>query len=52
MVGYAIDDPRQEGKGVADSKVDLVKPPIGVAQIGRVQARTSSPDALKRTLLW
>src|ERR1700685_128653 len=31
LVGYALDDLVKQGKAVADSKVDLVKSPIGIA---------------------
>jgi molybdate transport system substrate-binding protein len=52
MVGYAIDELARKGKAVADSKVDLVKSPIGVAvKSGASRPDNSSPDALKRTLL-
>src|SRR3979411_2817993 len=30
MVGYALGDPRKPGKGVADSRIDLPQPPIGM----------------------
>ena len=52
MVGYALDDLVKQGKVVADSRVDLVKSPIGVAvRSGAPKPDVSSADALKRTLL-
>jgi molybdate transport system substrate-binding protein len=49
MVGYALDDLVKQGKVVADSKVDLVKSPIGIA----VKSGAAKPaaDAVKRALL-
>ena len=52
MVGYAIDDLAKKGKVVADSRVDLVRSPIGVAvKSGAPKPDISTPDALKRALL-
>ena len=39
MVGYALDDLAAKGKAIADSKVDLVKSPIGRREIGHAEAR-------------
>jgi molybdate transport system substrate-binding protein len=52
MVGYALDDLAKQGKVVADSRVDLVKSPIGVAvKSGTPKPDISSADAVKRALL-
>ena len=52
MVGYALGDLAKQGKVVADSSVDLVKSPIGMAvKSGAPKPDISSADALKRTLL-
>src|SRR3954471_3184596 len=52
MVGYALGDLIKQGKVVADSRVDLVKSPIGIAvKSGTPKPDISSVDALKRTLL-
>ena len=52
MVGYALDDLVKQGKVIADSKVDLVKSPIGVAvKSGASKPDISSTDAVKRALL-
>jgi molybdate transport system substrate-binding protein len=52
MVGYALDDLAKQGKVIADSRVDLVKSPIGVAvKSGAPKPDISTADALKRTLL-
>jgi molybdate transport system substrate-binding protein len=52
MVGYALSDLAKKGKVIADSQVDLVKSPIGVAvKSGAPRPDISSPDALKRALL-
>jgi len=52
MVGYALGDLIKNGKVVADSRVDLVKSPIGVAvKAGATRPDISSADALKRALL-
>ena len=51
MVGYALDDLANKGKVIADSQVDLVKSPIGVAvKSGTPKPDISTPDALKRAL--
>jgi molybdate transport system substrate-binding protein len=52
MVGYALGDLAKQGKVTADSSVDLVKSPIGIAvKSGTPKPDISSVDALKRTLL-
>src|SRR5882757_2974466 len=52
MVGYALGDLVKKGKVIADSSVDLVKSPIGVAvKSGTPKPDISTPDALKRALL-
>jgi molybdate transport system substrate-binding protein len=52
MVGYALGDLISKGKVVADSRVDLVKSPIGIAvKSGAPKPDISSVEALKRTLL-
>jgi len=52
MVGYALDDLAKKGKMIADSRVDLVTSPIGVAvKSGAAKPDISTPDALKRALL-
>ena len=52
MVGYALDDLAKKGKVISDSRVDLVKSPIGVAvKSGTPKPDIGSADALKRTLL-
>ena len=52
MVGYALDDLAKKGKVIADSNVDLVKSPIGVAvKSGTPKPDISTPEALKRALL-
>ena len=52
MVGYALGDLVTKGKVVADSRVDLVKSPIGIAvKSGAPRPDISSVDAVKRTLL-
>jgi molybdate transport system substrate-binding protein len=52
LVGYALGDLIKQGKVVADSRVDLVKSPIGVAvKAGAPKPDISSPDALKQALL-
>jgi len=51
LVGYALGDLIKEGKAVADSRVDLVRAPIGVAvRAGATKPDISSVDALTRTL--
>jgi molybdate transport system substrate-binding protein len=52
MVGYALGDLIKNGKVVADSRVDLVKSPIGVAvKAGAPKPDISTSDAVKRALL-
>jgi molybdate transport system substrate-binding protein len=52
MVGYALDDLAKQGKVVQDSRVELVKSPIGVAvKSGTPKPDISSADAVKRALL-
>jgi molybdate transport system substrate-binding protein len=52
MVGYALGDLAKNGKVVADSRVDLVKSPIGIAvKAGASRPDISSVDAVKRALL-
>jgi molybdate transport system substrate-binding protein len=52
MVGYALGDLVKQGKVIADSRVDLVKSPIGVAvKAGAPKPDISSADAVKRALL-
>jgi molybdate transport system substrate-binding protein len=52
MVGYALGDLIQQGKVIADSRVDLVKSLIGIAvKAGAPKPDIGSPDALKRALL-
>src|SRR3982075_1707419 len=52
MVGYALDDLADKGKVIADSRVDLVKSPIGIAvRSGAPKPDISSADAVKRALL-
>jgi len=52
MVGYALDDLAKQGKVVADSRVELVKSPIGIAvKAGAPKPDISSADAIKRALL-
>jgi molybdate transport system substrate-binding protein len=52
MVGYALSDLAKKGKVVADSQVDLVKSPIGIAvKAGAPKPDISSADAVKRALL-
>jgi molybdate transport system substrate-binding protein len=51
MVGYALGDLIKSGKVVADSRVDLVKSPIGIAvKSGAPKPDISSADAVKRAL--
>jgi molybdate transport system substrate-binding protein len=51
MVGYALDDLVNKGKVVADSRIDLVKSPIGVAvKSGAPKPDISSAETLKRAL--
>jgi molybdate transport system substrate-binding protein len=52
MVGYALGDLAKQGKVIADSRVDLVKSPIGVAvKAGAPRPDISSAETLKRALL-
>jgi molybdate transport system substrate-binding protein len=52
MVGYALEDLVKKGKAIGDSKVDLVKSPIGVAvKSGTPKPDISTADAVKRALL-
>src|ERR1700760_1851388 len=52
MVGYALGDLAKQGKVIADSRVDLVKSPIGIAvKTGAPKPDISSADAVKRALL-
>src|SRR5258707_1457689 len=52
MVGYALGDLVKQGKVIANSRVDLVKSPIGIAvKSGAPKPDISSADAIKRALL-
>jgi molybdate transport system substrate-binding protein len=52
MVGYALGDLIKQGKVVADSRVDLVKSPIGIAvKAGAPKPDISSAEAVKKALL-
>src|ERR1700734_337880 len=52
MVGYALGDLIKQGKVIADSRVDLVKSPIGIAmRSGAPKPDISSADAVRRALL-
>jgi molybdate transport system substrate-binding protein len=52
MVGYALKDLADKGKVIPDSRVDLVKSPIGIAvKSGAPKPDISTADALKRALL-
>jgi molybdate transport system substrate-binding protein len=52
MVGYALDDLAKQGKVIADSRVELVKSPIGMSvKAGAPKPDISSADAVKRALL-
>ena len=52
MVGYALGDLVKQGKVVADSRVDLVKSPIGIAvKSGAPKPDIGSADAVKQMLL-
>jgi molybdate transport system substrate-binding protein len=52
MVGYALDGLAKQGKVISDSRVDLVKSPIGVAvKSGAAKPDISNADAVKRMLL-
>jgi molybdate transport system substrate-binding protein len=51
MVGYALGDLIKQGKVIADSRVDLVKSPIGIAvRAGAPKPDINSVEALTRTL--
>ena len=51
LVGYALGDLIKQGKAVADSRVDLVRSPIGIAvKAGTPKPDIGSVDALTRTL--
>jgi molybdate transport system substrate-binding protein len=52
MVGYALGDLIKQGKVVTDSRVDLVKSPIGIAvKSGAPKPDISSADSIKSALL-
>jgi molybdate transport system substrate-binding protein len=52
MVGYALDDLATKGKVISDSRIDLVKSPIGVAvKSGAAKPDISNAEAVKRMLL-
>jgi molybdate transport system substrate-binding protein len=52
MVGYALGDLIKSGKVMADSKVDLVKSPIGIAvKTGTPHPDIATSEAVKRALL-
>jgi molybdate transport system substrate-binding protein len=52
MVGYALGDLIKQGKVKADSRVDLVKSPIGIAvKSGAPKPDISSSDTVKQALL-
>ena len=52
MVGYALGDLVKQGKVIAESRVDLVRSPIGIAvKSGAPKPDISSADAVKRALL-
>jgi molybdate transport system substrate-binding protein len=52
MVGYALGDFIKQGKVIADSRVDLVTSPIGVAvKSGAPKPDISSAETIKRALL-
>jgi molybdate transport system substrate-binding protein len=52
MVGYALGDFIKQGKVVADSRVDLVTSPIGIAvKSGAPKPDISSAETVKRALL-
>jgi molybdate transport system substrate-binding protein len=51
LVGYALGDLIKQGKAAADSRVDLVRSPIGIAvKAGAPKPDIGSVDALIRTL--
>src|SRR5262252_9083005 len=52
MVGYALKDLADKGKVMANSSIDLVKSPIGIAvKAGAPKPDISSAEAVKRALL-
>jgi molybdate transport system substrate-binding protein len=52
MVGYALGDLVKQGKVIAESRVDLVKSPIGIAvKSGAPRPDISSAEAVKHALL-
>jgi molybdate transport system substrate-binding protein len=52
MVGYALGDLIKQNKVIADSRVDLVKSPIGIAvKSGAPKPDLSSADTVKKALL-
>jgi molybdate transport system substrate-binding protein len=52
MVGYALDDLARQGKVMTDSRVDLVKSPIGIAvKSGAPKPDISNAGAVRQTLL-
>lgn len=52
IVGYALGDLVKQGKVIADSRVDLVKSPIGIAvKAGAPKPDISSADSIKHALL-
>jgi len=52
MVGYALDDLAKQGKVIPDSRVELVKSPIGVSvKVGAPKPDISSAEAVKHALL-
>jgi molybdate transport system substrate-binding protein len=52
MVGYALGDLVKKGKVIADSRVDLVKSPIGIAvKSGALKPDISTVDSVRRALL-
>ncbi len=52
MVGYALGDLIKNGKAIADTRVDLVNSPIGIAvKTGTPHPDISSSDAVKKALL-
>src|ERR1700746_3935176 len=52
MVGYALGDLAKQGKVIADSRIDLVKSPIGIAvKSGAPKPDISSTESVKRALL-
>jgi molybdate transport system substrate-binding protein len=51
LVGYALGDLIKQGKAVAESRVDLVRSPIGIAvKAGAPKPDITTVDALTRTL--